>query len=101
MIEDAPPAWSRQIGPVLQLEAGLYAPEVGVGESELEGQARGDHSIDADGYQEQWDRLTLGVNAFVNQHNLKFQLNYYIDENFLGVRNDDTDSIQFQAQYFF
>ncbi len=58
-------------------------------------------SIDADGYEEQWERLTLGLNAFVNRHNLKFQLNYFMDENLLGVRGDDADSIQFQAQYVF
>jgi hypothetical protein len=63
--------------------------------------ALGWDSIEADGYEEQWDRLTLGVNAFVKQHNIKFQLNYFTDRNFLGVRGDDVASIQFQAQYVF
>jgi len=63
--------------------------------------AAGWDSIDADGFEEAWERLTLGVNAFVNRHKLKFQLNYFMDQNFLGVRNDDTDSIQFQAQFVF
>jgi hypothetical protein len=58
-------------------------------------------SLDADGYVDPWDRLTLGLNAFVNQHDLKFQLNYFVDRNFLGVKDSDTTSIQFQAQFVF
>lgn len=58
-------------------------------------------SQDASNYEAAQQRTYLGVNVYVNQHKVKFQGTWTMVDNFLGVRGDDRDILQFQFQFMF
>jgi len=58
-------------------------------------------SQDASNYEATFQRTYLGVNLYVNQHKAKFQGTWTMADNFLGVRGDDRDILQFQFQFAF
>jgi hypothetical protein len=62
----------------------------------------GYQSQDADGYMDQWTRLSFFANWFITKnHDIKTQLTYRIGENLNGVTNNDENEIFLQAQYVF
>ncbi len=58
-------------------------------------------SQDTDGYAQTWDRTEVGVNWFVHQHDIKFQLTFRQNENIKGKKDKDKDELFIQAQYVF
>ena len=58
-------------------------------------------SLGADGYEEDWDRTTVGANWYFNEHAAKFQLNYRMNDNVFGVKDDDQDVYVAQMAFFF
>ena len=56
---------------------------------------------DADGYADSWNRTSVGVNWFINQHDTKIQLSYRMGENLNGVDNKDEDEVFLQTQFVF
>ncbi len=61
----------------------------------------GYETLDADGYQDAWNRTSVGVNYFWNKHKVKVQGTYRIGENLNGVRGSDADEIFVQFQFVF
>lgn len=61
----------------------------------------GYQSQDADGYSDEWTRLSFFVNWFIKKHDIKTQLTYRIGENLNGTKGADGDEIFLQAQYVF
>ncbi|HFD91696.1 MAG TPA: hypothetical protein ENJ22_00220 [Gammaproteobacteria bacterium] len=58
-------------------------------------------SQDADNYKEAWNRTTFGVNWYIHQHNLKYQLTYRMNENKDGTKGNDENELYLQAQFVF
>jgi hypothetical protein len=58
-------------------------------------------SLDADNYQDRFERTTFGVNYYWNKHNLKFQANYRLTENFLGRSGQDQNLVLGMMTYVF
>jgi hypothetical protein len=58
-------------------------------------------SQDADNYEDEFTRTSLGFNWYLNKHNLKFQVSYMKTENFIGVRGQDQDVIFASTQFKF
>ncbi len=58
-------------------------------------------SQDADNYKETWNRTTFGVNWYIHQHNLKYQLTYRMNENKDGTKGNDENELYLQAQFVF
>ena len=58
-------------------------------------------SQDADNYEDEFTRTSLGFNWYLNKHNLKFQVSYMTTENFIGVRGQDQDVIFASTQFKF
>lgn len=58
-------------------------------------------SQDADNYEDAWERISLGLNYFWNQHKVKAQLTYQMGENMNGVRDQDGDTLYAQMQFVF
>lgn len=58
-------------------------------------------AFDADGFATTWTGLTVGVNYFWNEHDVKVQALYRQDSDVAGVRGDDLDSIVVQWQFVF
>ena len=56
---------------------------------------------DADGYATAWNRTSVGLNWFINRHNIKFHLTYRIGENQDGVQNNNSDEMFLQGQFVF
>ncbi len=56
---------------------------------------------DADGYDETWNRTSVGANYFFEKHDIKVQAAYRMGENLEGVDGNDADEIFVQAQYVF
>lgn len=56
---------------------------------------------DADGYDETWNRASIGANFFIAQHDAKYQITYRMGENLHGVDGNDADEVFVQAQYAF
>jgi len=56
---------------------------------------------DADGYATAWNRTSVGVNWFINKHDIKVQLTYRIGESLNGVQNNDVDEAFLQTQFVF
>ena len=56
---------------------------------------------DADGYATAWNRTSVGLNWFINRHNLKFQFTYRIGENLDGLQNNNSDEMFLQGQFVF
>ncbi len=61
----------------------------------------GYQNLDADNYEDEWNRISGGLNYFVNKHKMKYQLTYRVNENKDGVDNEDVDELFVQAQYVF
>jgi len=62
----------------------------------------GYQSQDADGYQDQWTRTSVGLNWFVAKQDIKYQLTYRQGSNVNGVSsNSDENELFAQAQYVF
>jgi hypothetical protein len=58
-------------------------------------------SLDADNYEEQTERTSVGFNWYLNKHKVKLQTTYRMTENSLGVRGLDSNSLWVQAQFVF
>ncbi len=58
-------------------------------------------SQDADNYEEAWERTSVGLNYFWNQHKVKAQLTYQKGENVNGVRGLDSETLFAQMQFVF
>ncbi len=56
---------------------------------------------DADGYNANWKRSSLGLNYFVDGHNIKYQATYRQNENKDGTTANDSDELFLQFQYVF
>lgn len=56
---------------------------------------------DADGYAEEWERTSFGVNYFILKHDAKIQLSVRQGENKDGVNGNDLDEIFVQSQFVF
>jgi phosphate-selective porin OprO/OprP len=61
----------------------------------------GYQSQDADNYEDEWTRVSVGANYFVNKHNIKYQVTYRTGENVHGKKGDDLNELFVQAQYVF
>lgn len=61
----------------------------------------GYESLDADNYQEAWNRASVGMNYFWNKHKSKVQLTYRMGENLNGVTGADEDEVFLQFQQVF
>ncbi|MFW6152603.1 MAG: porin, partial [Verrucomicrobiota bacterium] len=61
----------------------------------------GYQSQDADNYAKSWNRISGGLNYFVNKHKMKYQLTYRVNENEDGVEDADANELFVQAQYVF
>ena len=58
-------------------------------------------SLDADNYEGAWNRAEIGVNWFIQQHDIKLQAGYSRGENLFGRTGDDANSMYTQMQYVF
>ena len=58
-------------------------------------------SLDADNYEEAWNRTALGVNYFFNQHKTKVQATWRMSENALGIAGEDINTGFVQFQFVF
>ena len=58
-------------------------------------------SLDADNYDDTFDRTTVGFNYYVHKHDLKFSANYRLVENFLGLAGQDHNVVFVLGQYVF
>lgn len=58
-------------------------------------------TLDADGYDETWNRTEFGLNYYVDKHDVKYQVTYRINENQKGKDGADVDEIFAQAQFVF
>lgn len=61
----------------------------------------GYQSQDADNYAKSWNRMSGGLNYFVNKHKMKYQLTYRVNENKDGAEDADVNELFVQAQYVF
>ncbi|MBD3868865.1 MAG: hypothetical protein IFK94_12125 [Acidobacteria bacterium] len=61
----------------------------------------GYESLDADNYQEAWNRASVGMNYFWNKHMSKVQLTYRMGENLDGITGADEDELFVQFQQVF
>jgi phosphate-selective porin OprO/OprP len=61
----------------------------------------GYQSLDADNFQESWNRTSVGANYFWNKHKSKAQLTYRMGENLHGVTGVDSDELFLQFQQVF
>lgn len=58
-------------------------------------------SQDADNYKDAWTRITFGANWYVQQHSLKYQLTYRMNENKDGTNGNDENELYLQMQFVF
>jgi len=56
---------------------------------------------DSDGYATAWDRNSIGLNYFVDGHNIKYQATYRQNENKDGTAGNDSNELFAQCQYVF
>jgi hypothetical protein len=56
---------------------------------------------DADNYDDEWTRTSIGANYFIKKHDIKMQLAYRMGENLKGVTDNDENELFFQTQYVF
>ncbi len=61
----------------------------------------GAQAQDADNYAETWERTSVGINWFLHQHDIKYQLTFRKNENMNGVDGADADEVFLQGQYVF
>lgn len=79
---------------ILAFEGGYLLP----GNVEL---VAGWDSLDADNYDEAWERTSFGVNWYWNKHKAKIQASYRMSENFEGADDLDRDELFAQVQFVF
>jgi hypothetical protein len=58
-------------------------------------------SLDADGYADPFRRTTVGLNWYLDRHDLKLQANYQIVRNFLGLADQDQNLFLAMMQFVF
>ncbi len=58
-------------------------------------------SLDADNFEDAWNRTSVGVNYFWNKHKVKWQLTYRIGENLNGASGNDANETFMQFQFVF
>lgn len=58
-------------------------------------------SLDADGYEDAWERMSFGVTWFWNQHNAKWQNTIRVGDNVGGVADLGTTTFFSQLQFVF
>ncbi len=56
---------------------------------------------DADNYETQWKRTSVGGNWFFHKHDIKVQLTYRMGRDLKGREGNDEDEVFFQMQYVF
>jgi hypothetical protein len=56
---------------------------------------------DADNYEDEWTRTSVGVNYFFKKHDIKLQTTYRMGENLNGTKGNDADELFLQMQYVF
>lgn len=56
---------------------------------------------DADGYADEWTRVSFGANYFFKKHDIKIQATYRMGENLNGKKGNDADELFIQTQYVF
>lgn len=78
---------------VTSLEGGYMFPN---NRFELVG---GFESLDADNYQDSWDRTSFGFNTFWNKEKVKLGVTFRQNSNVDGVRNADADELFVQWQF--
>lgn len=61
----------------------------------------GYESLDADGYQDAWNRTSFGAIYFWNKYDVKVQGTYRVGENLNGVTGSDADELFVQFQFVF
>lgn len=61
----------------------------------------GYESQDADNYDAAWTRTSVGLNWFVEKHDIKLQSTYRMGENLKGQKNNDENEFFLQMQYVF
>jgi phosphate-selective porin len=61
----------------------------------------GYQSQDADNYDDEWTRTSVGLNWFLHKHDIKFQTTYRMNDSVDGVNGDDEDEFFVQGQYVF
>lgn len=52
-------------------------------------------------YETPWDKTSVGLNYYVKQHDIKYQLTYQMGANKDGKKGADVDEVYLQAQYVF
>ena len=57
--------------------------------------------LDADNYEDAWTRAQFGLNWFLHKYNLRFQGNYWLVQNVLGVKDADSGTVLAQGQFLF
>ena len=77
------------------IEGGYMLPS---GKIEL---VAGYDSMDADNYEEAWNRTALGLNYFFNKHKTKVQMTYRMSGNFAGISGADVNTGFVQFQFVF
>jgi hypothetical protein len=58
-------------------------------------------SLDADNYQEAWQRTTAGANYYWHEHDIKAMLDFRRSTSFLGLRDQDQNLILAMMQFVF
>jgi len=58
-------------------------------------------SQNADGYASDWERRSVGLNYYVDGHNMKYQATFRQNQNENGTSGSDKDELFFQCQYVF
>lgn len=61
----------------------------------------GFQSLDADVFDDTWNRVSVGLNLFFNRHKDKLQLTWEVSENRYGVAGNDADTLFLQWQHAF
>lgn len=56
---------------------------------------------DADGYDKEWNRISVGANYFIKKQDIKIQATYRMNENVDGIDGNDEDEFFLQGQYVF
>ena len=56
---------------------------------------------DADNYDTEWTRTSVGANYFIHKHDIKVQLTYRMGEDVDGINGNDEDEVFLQGQYVF
>jgi hypothetical protein len=63
--------------------------------------AAGYQSMDADNYDDEWTRTSIGLNCYLHEHDIKLQTTYQMGKSLNGKEENDADELYIQAQYVF